>query len=52
MFDGEIALCCPGGGPGHFSRGKRLRWVIKQPCFSRQVLLAGIMKKNRICEGS
>lgn len=40
------------GEPGHLSHGKRLGRMRKQPCFCRQVLLAGIMKKNCICEGS
>lgn len=43
--DGEMAVCCP----LDILCGKRM---IKQPCFSRRVLLTGIMKKNRIHEGS
>lgn len=52
VFDGEIAVCCPGRGSGHLSHWKRLGRMIKQRCFCRQVLLAGIMKKNWIREGS
>lgn len=47
-----VTVCCPRRGPRRLSRGKRQGRTIKQPCFSRQALLAGIMKKNWICEGS
>lgn len=45
----EAVVCCPEGGPGHLSRGQR---TARQRCFSRRVLLAGIMRTNRISEGS
>lgn len=45
----EVAVCCPGGGPGHLSRGQR---TTRQRSFSRRVVLAGIMRTNRISEGS
>lgn len=52
MLDRETAVCCLRGGPGRLSYGDRLERMMKEPCFCRQVLLTGIMKKNWIREGS